>query len=119
LKQLFQALFDSLCHGSNFFSCLGVTLFHEFGHALHGLLSNVTYGSLSGTKVFTDYVEFPSQLLENWLTVPEVLLKFAVNQQGKKTLPRPLPVLSSISSTTTGDHGFSARVATRQELQKF
>ena len=50
-----------------------VTLFHEFGHALHGLSSNVTYPSLSGTNVDRDYVEFPSQLLEHWLATPEVL----------------------------------------------
>jgi peptidyl-dipeptidase Dcp len=48
-------------------------LFHEFGHALHGLSSNVTYPSLSGTAVARDYVEFPSQLLEHWLSTPEVL----------------------------------------------
>jgi len=81
----------------------GVTLFHEFGHALHGLLSNVTYGSLSGTKVFTDYVEFPSQLLENWLTVPEVLLKFAVNQQGE---PIPMELVQKNSK----DHDIQQRV---------
>jgi peptidyl-dipeptidase Dcp len=49
------------------------TLFHEFGHALHGLSSNVTYPSLAGTSVARDYVEFPSQLLEHWLSTPEVL----------------------------------------------
>ena len=47
------------------------TLFHEFGHALHGLFSDVTYPSMSGTSVPTDYVEFPSQLLEQWLATPE------------------------------------------------
>ncbi|RYZ32938.1 MAG: M3 family peptidase, partial [Sphingobacteriales bacterium] len=54
------------------------TLFHEFGHALHGLSSNITYPSLSGTAVVRDYVEFPSQLLENWLSTPEVLGRFAL-----------------------------------------
>ena len=49
------------------------TLFHEFGHALHGLSSNVNYPSLAGTAVARDYVEFPSQLLEHWLPTPEVL----------------------------------------------
>ncbi len=49
------------------------TLFHEFGHALHGLASDVTYPSLSGTEVARDFVEFPSQLLEHWLETPEVL----------------------------------------------
>src|SRR5690606_22906905 len=48
-----------------------LTLFHEFGHALHGLASNVAYPSLSGTAVPRDYVEFPSQLLEHWLSTPE------------------------------------------------
>src|SRR6185295_9824618 len=57
------------------------TLFHEFGHALHGLSSDVTYSSLSGTAVFRDYVEFPSQLLERWLITPQVLKKFAVHYQ--------------------------------------
>ena len=48
------------------------TLFHEFGHALHQILSNVTYEPLSGTSVSRDFVELPSQLFEHWLTVPEV-----------------------------------------------
>ncbi len=55
------------------------TLFHEFGHALHGLCSNVTYPALSGTNVATDYVEFPSQILERWLSTPEVLQKYALH----------------------------------------
>ncbi len=60
------------------------TLFHEFGHALHGLSSNVTYPSLSGTAVARDYVEFPSQLLEHWLSTPEVLDRFALHHQTGK-----------------------------------
>jgi len=63
------------------------TLFHEFGHALHGLSSNVTYPSLSGTSVFRDYVEFPSQLLERWLITPQVLKKFAVHYQTGQPIP--------------------------------
>src|SRR4030095_6282619 len=63
------------------------TLFHEFGHALHGLSSNVTYPSLSGTAVFRDYVEFPSQLLERWLITPQVLKKFAVHYQTGQPIP--------------------------------
>jgi len=63
------------------------TLFHEFGHALHGLSSDVTYPSLSGTAVFRDYVEFPSQLLERWLITPEVLKKFAVHYQTGQPIP--------------------------------
>ena len=57
------------------------TLFHEFGHALHGLSSNVTYPSLAGTAVARDYVEFPSQLLEHWLSTPEVLDRFALHHE--------------------------------------
>jgi peptidyl-dipeptidase Dcp len=63
------------------------TLFHEFGHALHGLSSNVTYPSLSGTAVFRDYVEFPSQLLERWLITPQVLKRFAVHYQTGEPIP--------------------------------
>jgi peptidyl-dipeptidase Dcp len=55
------------------------TLFHEFGHALHGLLSNVTYALISGTSVLTDWVELPSQLFEHWLERPEILGRFAVH----------------------------------------
>jgi peptidyl-dipeptidase Dcp len=66
------------------------TLFHEFGHALHGLASNVTYPSLSGTEVARDYVEFPSQLLEHWLATPEVLARFARHYQTGEALPAAL-----------------------------
>jgi peptidyl-dipeptidase Dcp len=55
------------------------TLFHEFGHALHGLLSNVTYPVISGTSVLTDWVELPSQLYEHWLERPEILGRFAIH----------------------------------------
>ena len=54
------------------------TMFHEFGHALHGLISAVNYPSLAGTNVARDYVEFPSQLLEHWLATPEMLNRFAL-----------------------------------------
>ena len=57
------------------------TLFHEFGHALHGLFSNVKYGSLSGTNVPRDFVEFPSQVMENWMSEPEVLKLYAKHYQ--------------------------------------
>src|SRR5215472_1232687 len=57
------------------------TLFHEFGHALHGLLSSVTYPSISGTNVATDFVELPSQLYEHWLEQPELLRRFALHYQ--------------------------------------
>src|SRR5262249_37321929 len=66
------------------------TLFHEFGHALHGLLSNVTYPSVSGTSVEKDFVELPSQLYEHWLTQPEVLSRFARHYQSGKPLPAEL-----------------------------
>jgi peptidyl-dipeptidase Dcp len=62
------------------------TLFHEFGHALHQLLSNVTYEPLSGTAVSRDFVELPSQLYEHWLTVPEVLKKFALHYETKQPI---------------------------------
>jgi peptidyl-dipeptidase Dcp len=66
------------------------TLFHEFGHALHGLLSNVTYPALAGTAVSTDFVELPSQLYEHWLEQPEVLAKFAVHYQSGEPMPKVL-----------------------------
>jgi len=66
------------------------TLFHEFGHALHGMLSNVTYPSLSGTSVFTDFVELPSQLYEHWQERPEVLQTFARHYQTNEPLPEDL-----------------------------
>jgi peptidyl-dipeptidase Dcp len=67
-----------------------ITLFHEFGHALHGLSSNVSYPSLSGTSVARDYVEFPSQLLEHWLPTPEVLSRFALHFETGAPIPREL-----------------------------
>jgi peptidyl-dipeptidase Dcp len=66
------------------------TLFHEFGHALHGLSSNVTYPSLAGTAVARDYVEFPSQVLENWLSTPEILDRYALHHQTGKPIPTEL-----------------------------
>jgi len=66
------------------------TLFHEFGHALHGMLSNVTYPSLSGTSVFTDFVELPSQLYEHWQEQPEVLQQFACHYNTGEPLPDDL-----------------------------
>ncbi len=81
-----------------------VTMFHEFGHALHGLNSNVTYPSLAGTSVFRDYVEFPSQLNENWLSTPEVLSRFAVNVDGK---PLPKELLQKIRKASTFNQGFA------------
>ena len=66
------------------------TLFHEFGHGLHGILSDVTYPSLSGTSVFTDFVELPSQLYEHWQEQPEVLRQFAKHWESGEPLPDDL-----------------------------
>ena len=60
------------------------TLFHEFGHALHGMLSDVTYPTLSGTRVADDFVEFPSQLYEHWIKQPEMLRRFARPLQDRR-----------------------------------
>ncbi|MFN2405728.1 MAG: M3 family metallopeptidase [Pyrinomonadaceae bacterium] len=81
------------------------TMFHEFGHALHGLASNVTYPSLSGTAVPRDYVEFPSQLLEHWLSTPEVLQRFALHHQTGKPIPQPL--VDKIMRSATFNQGFA------------
>lgn len=81
------------------------TLFHEFGHALHGLSSNVTYPSLSGTAVPRDYVEFPSQLLEHWLSTPEVLQRFALHYQTGKPIPKEL--VAKIEKAATFNQGFA------------
>lgn len=78
------------------------TMFHEFGHALHGLSSNVTYPSLSGTNVPTDYVEFPSQVLENYLETPEVL-KLLTNVKGE---PLPKDLIAKIEKAKTFNSGF-------------
>ena len=66
------------------------TLFHEFGHALHGLLSNVTYPLLAGTAVSSDFVELPSQLYEHWLEVPETLRKYARHARTGEPMPQAL-----------------------------
>ncbi len=80
------------------------TLFHEFGHALHGLSSNVTYPTLAGTAVARDYVEFPSQLLEHWLPTPEVLNRFALHYQTGKPIPAEL--VERIERASTFNQGF-------------
>ncbi len=82
-----------------------ITMFHEFGHALHGLSSNVTYPTLSGTAVATDYVEFPSQLLEHWVSTPEVLQKFALHYQTGKPIPQAL--VDKIMKASKFNQGFS------------
>jgi peptidyl-dipeptidase Dcp len=80
------------------------TLFHEFGHAVHGLSANVSYPSLSGTAVPRDYVEFPSQLLEHWLSTPEVLQRFALHYQTGKPIPQAL--VDRIKRASTFNEGF-------------
>jgi peptidyl-dipeptidase Dcp len=81
------------------------TLFHEFGHALHGLSSNVMYPSQSGTNVATDYVEFPSQILERWVSTPEVLNKFALHYKTGKPIPKTL--VDKIKKAATFNEGFA------------
>lgn len=81
-----------------------LTMFHEFGHALHGLNSSVTYPTLAGTAVARDYVEFPSQLLEHWLSTPEVLQRFAVHYQTGKPIPQNL--VDRIKNSATFNQGF-------------
>ena len=81
-----------------------VTLFHEFGHALHGLLSQVKYPSQSGTSVARDYVEFPSQVNEHWLETPEILNQFAVHHETGEPLPKEL--LEKIERASTFNQGF-------------
>ena len=80
------------------------TLFHEFGHALHGLCSNVNYPSLSGTRVARDYVEFPSQLLEHWLSTPEILDRFALHYETGQPIPPEL--VAKIRRAETFNEGF-------------
>ena len=81
------------------------TLFHEFGHALHGMLSNVTYPSVSGTGVSRDFVELPSQLYEHWLTVPEILTRYAVHDRTGETMPQAL--LDKVLAARTFNSGFA------------
>ena len=81
------------------------TLFHEFGHALHGLLSDATYPSLSGTNVTRDYVEFPSQMMENWAREPEVIANYAKHFQTDE--PIPLELLDKISKASKFNQGFA------------
>lgn len=80
------------------------TLFHEFGHALHGLSSNVNYPSVAGTAVARDYVEFPSQLLEHWLSTPEILDRYALHYQTGKPIPAEL--VARIDAAEKFNQGF-------------
>ena len=81
------------------------TLFHEFGHAIHDLVSNVTYESLSGTNTSTDFVEFPSQVHENWVLAPETLDKFA--RHYKTGAPMPKALIDKIEAAKTFNQGFA------------
>ncbi|MGH6789465.1 MAG: M3 family metallopeptidase [Pseudolabrys sp.] len=81
------------------------TLFHEFGHALHGLLSDVTYPLLAGTSVPSDFVELPSQLYEHWLEVPEILKKYA--RHARTGEPMPQAMLDRLLETRTFNQGFA------------
>jgi len=80
------------------------TMFHEFGHALHGMNSNVTYPTLAGTNVVTDFVEFPSQLNEHWLPTNEVLSRFALHAETGEPIPAGL--VAKIKQTKTFNQGF-------------
>jgi len=81
-----------------------VTLFHEFGHALHGLSSDVHYPTLAGTNVARDYVEFPSQLLEHWLTTDEILKHYALHV--KTHQPMPDALVAKIKRADKFNQGF-------------
>lgn len=81
------------------------TLFHEFGHALHGLLSDANYPSLSGTSVSRDFVEFPSQVNEMWITWPEVVANYAAHHETGE--PIPAETLQRMEASATFNEGFS------------
>lgn len=81
------------------------TLFHEFGHALHGLLSNVKYKSLAGTSVSRDFVELPSQVMENWAADPEVLKTYAKHYQTGEAIPDSL--IEKLEKAGTFNQGFA------------
>jgi len=81
------------------------TFFHEFGHALHGMFSNVRYESLSGTSTPRDFVEFPSQVMENWMRQPEVLRMFANHYQTGEPIPQE--IIDKINASATFNQGFA------------
>lgn len=81
------------------------TMFHEFGHALHGLFSNVTYESQSGTNVPRDFVEFPSQVMENWMSEPEVLKLYAKHYQTGEVIPDEL--IQKMNKANSFNQGFT------------
>lgn len=79
-------------------------VFHEFGHALHGLLSNVTYGSISGTAVDYDFVEFPAQIYEHWMRQPEVIKEFAIHHETGE--PMPAELITRLKAAANAQSGF-------------
>jgi len=79
-------------------------VFHEFGHALHGLLSNVTYPSISGTAVDYDFVEFPAQIYEHWMRQPEVIKEFALHYETGE--PMPTPLIERLRAASNAQSGF-------------
>lgn len=81
------------------------TLFHEFGHGLHGLLSDVTYPLVAGTSVPRDFVEFPSQIYEHWLERPEVLERFAIHAETGEPMPKDL--IDRVLAARTFNQGFA------------
>ncbi|MFM5924327.1 MAG: M3 family metallopeptidase [Novosphingobium sp.] len=81
------------------------TMFHEFGHALHGMLSNQRYPSIAGTNTARDFVEFPSQFNENWMTEPKVLANFAKHYQ--TGAPMPAPLVAKIEKAATFNQGYA------------
>ena len=81
------------------------TLFHEFGHGLHGLLSDVTYPMIAGTGVLQDFVELPSQLYEHWLDRPEILSRFARHYQTGEPMPQAL--MERLITSRTFNQGYS------------
>ncbi|MEJ0004208.1 MAG: M3 family metallopeptidase [Pararobbsia sp.] len=90
------------------------TLFHEFGHGLHGMLSDVRYGRLSGTQVPQDYVELPSQLMENWANVPEVLARHARHVTTGEAIPAGL--LERMRAAQSFNQGFETVAYTASAL---
>ncbi len=81
------------------------TLFHEFGHALHGMLSDCTYESISGTETPRDFVEFPSQVMENWATHPQVIKSYALHYETGEAIPDDL--VNKIQNSSHFNQGFA------------
>ncbi|MCK5823885.1 MAG: M3 family metallopeptidase [Ichthyobacteriaceae bacterium] len=81
------------------------TMFHEFGHGLHGMLANTKYSSLSGTSVYRDFVELPSQILENWVSEPEALKLFAKHYKTGEVIPTEL--IDKIKESSTFNEGYA------------